>query len=174
VLFFNWEPFHEGVLGEWKYSSTHSLTSALDGVEWSASRPARFTPREWAYGTHWLGGWMGPRAVLDAVSKWKISSHRRESNPDHSIFQHIASRYTDWLCAGGTKGKSGKVFIVKSFMICTLNLLCLGWSNQWVLVSGTCRLAKHSVMKIALCYVSSEVRVAKGVTLLSFIYHPPL
>jgi len=22
---------HEGVLGEWRYSSTHSLTSALDG-----------------------------------------------------------------------------------------------------------------------------------------------
>jgi hypothetical protein len=30
---------HEGVLGEWRYSSTHSLTSALDGGEWSASRP---------------------------------------------------------------------------------------------------------------------------------------
>jgi hypothetical protein len=28
------------------YSSTHSLTSALDGGEWSASRPGRFTPRE--------------------------------------------------------------------------------------------------------------------------------
>jgi len=27
----------EGVLGEWRYSSTHSLTSALDGVEWSIS-----------------------------------------------------------------------------------------------------------------------------------------
>jgi hypothetical protein len=30
----------------WKYSSTHSLTSALDGGEWSASLPGRFTPRE--------------------------------------------------------------------------------------------------------------------------------
>jgi len=26
-------PHHEGVLGEWRYSSTHSLTSALDGGE---------------------------------------------------------------------------------------------------------------------------------------------
>jgi hypothetical protein len=32
------------------YSSTHSLTSALDGGEWSASRPGRFTPRERAPG----------------------------------------------------------------------------------------------------------------------------
>jgi hypothetical protein len=49
------------------YSSTHSLTSALDGGEWLASRPRRFTPRERAPGTHWIGGWVGPRAVLDAV-----------------------------------------------------------------------------------------------------------
>jgi hypothetical protein len=34
------------VLGEWKYSSTHSLTSALDVGEWSNSRSGRFTPRE--------------------------------------------------------------------------------------------------------------------------------
>jgi hypothetical protein len=29
-LCFNWASRHEGVLGNWKYSSTHSLTSALD------------------------------------------------------------------------------------------------------------------------------------------------
>jgi len=29
--FFNWAPRHEGVLGKWKYSSTYSLTAALDG-----------------------------------------------------------------------------------------------------------------------------------------------
>jgi hypothetical protein len=39
-------PPHEDVLGEWGYRSTHSLTSVLDGVEWSASRTVRFTPRE--------------------------------------------------------------------------------------------------------------------------------
>jgi hypothetical protein len=40
------------------YTSTHSLTSALDGGEWSASRTGRFTPRERAPGTHWMGGWV--------------------------------------------------------------------------------------------------------------------
>jgi hypothetical protein len=54
------------------YSSTHSLTSALDGAEWSASRPGHFTPKERAPGTHWIGGWVGPRAVLDVVVKRKI------------------------------------------------------------------------------------------------------
>jgi hypothetical protein len=46
LTFFNSVPRHEGVLGEWRYNSTHSLTSALDGGEWSASRPGHFTPRE--------------------------------------------------------------------------------------------------------------------------------
>jgi len=29
----NQAPRHEGVFDEWRYSSTHSLTSALDGGE---------------------------------------------------------------------------------------------------------------------------------------------
>jgi hypothetical protein len=73
-------------------SSIHSLTSALDGCEWSASRHGRFTPRERAPGSHWIGGWVGSRAVLDAVMKRKIPSPRRQSNPKTPIVQ----RYTDW------------------------------------------------------------------------------
>jgi hypothetical protein len=33
------------------------LTLALDGGEWSASHPCRFTPAETAPLTHWIGGW---------------------------------------------------------------------------------------------------------------------
>jgi hypothetical protein len=67
---FNWAPRHGGVLGEWRYSSTHSLTSTLDGGEWSASRSAHFTLRKRASSTHWIGSWVGPRAVLDVVVTW--------------------------------------------------------------------------------------------------------
>jgi hypothetical protein len=81
--------------GEWRYSSTYSLTSSLDG-EWSASRPGHFIPWERAPGTHWLRRWVGPRAGLDTVSKTKIPSPREESNPDHPIVQPVSSRYTDW------------------------------------------------------------------------------
>jgi hypothetical protein len=49
-LCFNRAPLHEGVL-----------------EEWSDSRPGRFTPRERAVGTHWIGGWVGSRAGLDTV-----------------------------------------------------------------------------------------------------------
>jgi hypothetical protein len=45
------------------------LTSALDEGEWLVSRPGRFTPGETAPGTHWIGGWVGPRAGLDRVEQ---------------------------------------------------------------------------------------------------------
>jgi hypothetical protein len=95
VLFSNWAQRHEGVFKERMYSSTHSLTSALDGGEWSASRPGRFTPRETAPGTHWIGGWVGPRTVLDTEMKRKIPSLCRESNPSTQVVQPVAQRYTD-------------------------------------------------------------------------------
>jgi len=57
------------------------LTSALDGCGWSASRCGRFTRRERAPGTHWIGGWVGSRTALDRVVKRNILSPCRESNP---------------------------------------------------------------------------------------------
>jgi hypothetical protein len=51
-------------------------------------------------GTHWIGGWVGPRAVPDAVVKRKIPSPSRESKPRTPIFQLVARRYTDWAISG--------------------------------------------------------------------------
>jgi hypothetical protein len=45
------------------------LTAALDVDEWSASRPTRIFPGKRASGTHWIGGWVCPRADLDAMEK---------------------------------------------------------------------------------------------------------
>jgi hypothetical protein len=95
-------------LGKWRYSSTHYLTSALDEGKWSASRPGRFTPRERARGTHWIGGWVGPRTILDTVVKRKIPSPRRESirrtpivqpvaqPPTAKLFLRPATTFTTW------------------------------------------------------------------------------
>jgi hypothetical protein len=74
---------------EWRYSSTHSLTLALDG-ELSASRSSLFTPKERDPGTHWVGGWVGTRADLEVAVKRKIPSPRRESNPRTPIVQPVA------------------------------------------------------------------------------------
>jgi hypothetical protein len=48
------------------------LTSALVEGEWSASRPGRFTLGKRASSTHWIGGWVGLRAGLDGMEKWKF------------------------------------------------------------------------------------------------------
>jgi hypothetical protein len=86
-FFFNWARRHEDMSGEWRNSSTHSLTSALHGGEWSASRPGRFICRERAPDTHCIGDCVGPRAILDAVVKRKIPSslhfHRKLCNRRH-------------------------------------------------------------------------------------------
>jgi len=46
-------------------------------------------------GTHWIGGYMGPRAGLDAVEKRKIPNPRRELKPRTPIVQPVTNRYTD-------------------------------------------------------------------------------
>jgi len=47
------------------------LTLVLDGSEWSASHPGHFNPRERAPSTPLIGGWVGPRVILDAATKRK-------------------------------------------------------------------------------------------------------
>jgi hypothetical protein len=59
-------------IGEWSYRSS-ILDLVLDGGEWPASRPGRFTPWERAPGTHCIGGWVGLRTSLDDVDKRNIS-----------------------------------------------------------------------------------------------------
>jgi hypothetical protein len=70
ILYNTWEILHATkALGGEKSNSSYLLTSALDGGEWSASRPGERTP-----GTHCTGGWVGSRASLDTVAKGKIHS----------------------------------------------------------------------------------------------------
>jgi hypothetical protein len=58
---------------------------APDDCEWPASLPGRFTPGEIVPGAHWIGGWVGLRAGLEAVGKRKIlplqGIEPRPSNP---------------------------------------------------------------------------------------------
>jgi hypothetical protein len=70
------------------------LTSALARGEWSASRPGRFTPGGRASGTHWIGGWVDPRAVLDDMEKILDLTGTRTPTP--SVVQPVASSCTDY------------------------------------------------------------------------------
>jgi hypothetical protein len=73
---FNYAFWHEDVWGCGGITPLW-LTSVLDGDKWSVPRSGLFSLNK-----HWLGGWVGPRASLDAVGKRKISCPWQELNPD--------------------------------------------------------------------------------------------
>jgi hypothetical protein len=67
---FNPRTGHEGLDGEYGYSSTLSLTSVLNRVGGQHNGPADSPPppRE-RPGTHCIGGWVGPRGPSGRVQK---------------------------------------------------------------------------------------------------------
>jgi hypothetical protein len=86
--------------GEWRYSFT-----ILDlGTRWRwvvSFSPGNFTPREGAPGTHWKGGWVGPRAGLHAVLK----SFALVGNGTSAV-QPVGRPYTDWAISAHTSWNS--------------------------------------------------------------------
>jgi hypothetical protein len=79
---------HEGLEGEKRYSSTLSLTSALDGV--GGQRHALATYSRERPRTHCTGGLVGPRAGLEGLGK-----SRHPPGFDPRTVQPVAIRYTD-------------------------------------------------------------------------------
>ena len=71
---------HEGPEGEYRYSSTPSLTSALDGVDGKRHTPTALPPEK-RPGTHCIEGSVGPRSGLDG---WGKSRPHRDSIPGPS------------------------------------------------------------------------------------------
>jgi hypothetical protein len=62
----NYAPHREDLCGSGRIAPPF-LTSALDGGEWSASRPGGFINGERDPIAHWIAAYLGPRAGLDAV-----------------------------------------------------------------------------------------------------------
>jgi hypothetical protein len=55
-------------------------------IEWSASRPVRFTTVKRGSGTYWIGGWVDPRAGLRVMEKRK------------ELIKVLLSNYKNQLC----------------------------------------------------------------------------
>jgi len=55
---------------------------AADGGEWSASGTGYIIPGETDPSTHWVGGWVDSRAILDIVAKRKDPCPCCESKPN--------------------------------------------------------------------------------------------
>jgi hypothetical protein len=81
---------HEGLEREWRYSSTLSLTSALDGGGWSTPRPGCFTPgKETRYSLYRRLD--GPQGRSELVRKILLPP-----GFDPLTVYPVASRYTDY------------------------------------------------------------------------------
>jgi hypothetical protein len=83
---------HGGPEREYRYSSSLSLTSALDGVGGHRHAPAAIYPQE-RPGIHCKGGWLGPRAGLDRCGKCRP---HRDSIPGPSSPYFLAVCFCNW------------------------------------------------------------------------------
>jgi hypothetical protein len=138
-------------LGEEVYSSYSFSTSALDGGEWSASRPGRaLTPGERTPGIHWTGGWgwayhttaVLPLDVADGApsSCWRVAAtYWWETHPILCVTQDI---YT-W---GSCKWKH----TIHNTELVTIILRAAGDTSRHVFcctARGTCRWRQMSTHK---------------------------
>jgi hypothetical protein len=87
----------EALGGKRRYSSYSFTTSALDGGEWSVSRPGRALPpgKEPPVPIVQEAGW-APKPVWTQRLEEKSPCLCRESNFDRPVVQALARHYTDW------------------------------------------------------------------------------
>jgi hypothetical protein len=81
---------------------THTMLGTRWGWVVSVAPLPRFTPGERTSGTHWIEGWVSPRAGLDAGARRKILCPCRGSNLDRPIVQPVVRHYTAWATATPT------------------------------------------------------------------------
>jgi hypothetical protein len=90
-------------LGEKRYSSYSVLTSALDGGEWSASRPGcALAPGKGPPSTHSTAGWVCLRAGLDTEARGKILLPLPEIEP-RLPSRPVRSQTLYWLDYPGSR-----------------------------------------------------------------------
>jgi hypothetical protein len=123
---------------EWRHSSTHSQPRYYMEVSCQLHVPAAALPEK-EPGIRWIGGWVGPRAGLDAVAKRKIpvpGGNRTPvvqptawtlywpSYPEHTLYRNFFLCNTQFLCSHPVRMTS------LSSQSCFLSLTL--WSQQLV------------------------------------------
>jgi hypothetical protein len=113
---------------EIRYSSYSFSNSALDGGEWSASRPGRALPPGKGPSVPILqeAGW-APEPVWTQRLEEKSSCLCRGSNLDRLVVQPIARHYSD--CATRLTGSDTTLLNISQNSYCT-NRVSLLWFSQ--------------------------------------------
>jgi hypothetical protein len=89
--------------------------------------------------THWIGGWVGPRAGLDVSEKWSIYCHRQESNQSLYQLSHCVCWLYDVLCCTCAKDRTAVYVKVISHttsafycgLLCVCRSACLLPYSDW-------------------------------------------
>jgi hypothetical protein len=87
----------------------------------------RFTPGERTHGTHWIGGWVGLRAGLDAGARRKILCPCRGSNLDHPIVQPVVRHCTHYCLKLMSKRRQCRTCNAHSLLF-----MLFAWRKTWV------------------------------------------
>jgi hypothetical protein len=117
-------------MGEWMYRSTFYRPRHYLEVSGHLQVPAVSSPGERAPGTHWIGGWVDPRAGLDDLERENSWTYR-DSSSDSSVVQSVVSLYTDWAIPASQSCEVLQQICEMYFLI----LLCFVEQDETVLVS---------------------------------------
>jgi hypothetical protein len=105
---------HRGALGERRYSSYSFLTSALEGCEWSASRPGHALPpgKEPPVPIVQEAGW-APEPVWTQRQEEKSSASVGDLIP---TVQFVLRHYSDWATRLTREAYNDSVYVTDSSM----------------------------------------------------------
>jgi hypothetical protein len=143
------------------YLESGVLTSALDGGEWSAWCPDRFTPGERAPSTLWIGGWMGPRVGLDAVARRKNHGPCWESNRGGPLRSLVTVLPELLRLFSNTENGSVWTFTSSQF-------ICVGHRQTKHVLVPCCHISVPGTL--AVFSVVRQVGIRSAETLLSIIF----
>jgi hypothetical protein len=97
---------HDGILGSGGIAPPFSTSGHWMEVSDQLHAPTTLLLEKISIGTHWIGGWVGPRSGLGAVEKRKIL-HLPGIEPE-------ACRYTDWAIRTSNVNGEKKVINTES------------------------------------------------------------
>jgi hypothetical protein len=122
---------HESLVGEWRYSSTLSLTSAVDVGGWPTPRPGRFTPGKGPIPI--CMGFGGPQGRSGWVRKISPPNGIRSSD------RPARSKSMYWMNYPGPQFKQVDITFMSTSTLIQLLILdgcqCLSWG---VKIRHTC------------------------------------
>jgi hypothetical protein len=91
-------------------------------------------PSETSPGTHFIWGWVDPRASLDEMGKWKFFTLPGFELPIPLVVQPVASRYTDWAIPAPILHvgiRNGNMFITRKENIWNIYNVYKSWGRNY-------------------------------------------